>query len=320
MERKRPLPPPPPEPSGAPAPAGGSWEPFLDMYLGHLRVERGLSGNTVEAYGKDLADLTGFFASKGLQNPERVGRGDIMGFILHLSEAGLGARSRARKLSAARGFFSFLEGEGLVSANFAEGVEGPKLPSPLPKALTRDEVARLVSSPDLSKPGGLRNRAMFELLYAGGLRVSELAGLALGQLNLPESYVRVTGKGSKDRLVPVGDEAAAWLRRYLAEERPIQDKTGSAAALFLGARGKPLSRQYLWKLIAGHAALAGIRHASPHVLRHSFATHLVEGGADLRAVQAMLGHADLGSTEIYLKAADARLKSVHSKRHPRSGR
>jgi integrase/recombinase XerD len=289
------------------------------MYLGHLRVERGLSGNTVEAYGRDLADLRAYFAGKGLEGPARAGRGDIQGFVLHLAGKGIGPRSRARKLSAVKGFFAFLEEEGLAAADCASGVEGPKLPRPLPKALTREEAERLVVSPDLSRPGGLRNRAMFELLYAGGLRVSELSGLTLGQLNLPESYLRVRGKGSKDRLVPLGDEAASWIRRYLAEERPSQDRAGNAGALFLSARGRALSRQYVWKLITQHAALAGIRHASPHVLRHSFATHLVDGGADLRAVQAMMGHAGLGSTEIYLKTTDARLKSVHTRRHPRSG-
>ncbi|MDR3155203.1 MAG: tyrosine recombinase XerD [Deltaproteobacteria bacterium] len=297
------------------------WEALADLYLGHLRVERGLSPNTVSSYAKDLRDLAEYFAGSGVAGPERAGRGEIQGFLLHLSEdRSLGARSRARKLSAVKGFFSFLEDEGLAPRSRAGGIEGPRLPRPLPKALTREEAARLVASPDLSRRGGLRNRAMFELLYAGGLRVSELSGLALGQLNLPESFVRVRGKGSKDRLVPVGDEAAFWLARYLAEERPLLDVTGRAAALFLNARGKPLSRQYLWRLITEHAALSGIPHASPHVLRHSFATHLVEGGADLRAVQTMLGHAGLGTTEIYLRTADARLKQVHTSRHPRSGR
>jgi integrase/recombinase XerD len=289
------------------------------MYLGHLRVERGLSGNTVDSYGGDLADLREYFAQKGIGGPGQAGRGEIQGFVLHLAAKGIGARSRARKLSAVKGFFGFLEEEGLVERDCASGVAGPRLPQPLPKALTREEAERLVTSPDLTRTGGLRDRAMFELLYAGGLRVSELSGLTLGQLNLPESYVRVRGKGSKDRLVPVGDEACRWLGRYLAEERPSLDRTGNAGALFLNARGGPLSRQYVWRLISRHAALAGIRHASPHVLRHSFATHLVDGGADLRAVQSMLGHAGLGTTEIYLKTADARLKSVHARRHPRSG-
>ncbi|MDR1038911.1 MAG: tyrosine-type recombinase/integrase, partial [Deltaproteobacteria bacterium] len=236
----------------------GGWEALADMYLGHLRVERGLSGNTVEAYGRDLADLAAYFALNGIDGPGRVGRGEIQGFVLHLaSERGLGARSRARKLSAVKGFFAFLESEGLSPKDCASGVEGPRLPQALPKALTRQEAAALVASPDLAKPGGLRNRAMFELLYAGGLRVSELASLTLGQLNLPESYVRVRGKGAKDRLVPVGDEAALWLERYVREERPLRDKTGAAPALFLNSRGKPLSRQYLWRLIDRHAALAG---------------------------------------------------------------
>ncbi|MDR2612235.1 MAG: tyrosine recombinase XerD [Deltaproteobacteria bacterium] len=297
------------------------WEALRDLYLGHLRVERGLSPHTISGYARDLADLAAFFAGKGIDAPARAGRGEIQGFVLHLAaERGLSARSRARKLSAVKGFFAFLENEGLAERDCAAGVEGPRLPRPLPKALTRREAELLVTSPDLSRPGGLRDRAMFELLYAGGLRVSELAGLTLGQLNLPESFLRVRGKGSKDRLVPVGDEAARWLARYMAEERPRLDRTGKASCLFLNARGGPLSRQYLWRLVSRHSALAGIRHASPHVIRHSFATHLVEGGADLRSVQAMLGHAGLGTTEVYLRAADSRLKSVHSRRHPRSGR
>jgi integrase/recombinase XerD len=296
------------------------WEALAEMYLGHLQVERGLSPNTVEAYARDLGDLIRYFAGKGIRTPDRAGRGEIQGFVIYLAgERELGARSRARKLSAVKGFFAFLEREGLASQDSASGVEGPRLPKLLPKALSRKETELLVASPDTGKPGGLRNRAMFELMYAGGLRVSELAGLSLGQVNLGESYVRVRGKGSKERLVPIGDEAVRWIRRYIDEERPLHDVSGSAMALFLNARGKPLSRQYLWRLIDRHSALEGIRHASPHVLRHSFATHLVEGGADLRSVQTMLGHAGLESTEIYLKAADSRLKSVHTKTHPRSG-
>jgi integrase/recombinase XerD len=199
-------------------------------------------------------------------------------------------------------------------------VPGPKLPASLPKALSPEEILTLVTFPDTSTALGLRNRTMFELLYAGGLRVSELLNLTLGQINLEDSFLRVTGKGSKDRLVPIGRTAAEFLGLYLTRSRPLLAAPQSDSAVFLNRSGTKMSRQFFWKLISGQARLAGLPPVSPHVLRHSFATHLVEGGADLRAVQMMLGHASVGTTEVYLKVSSKRLREVHQRFHPRSGR
>jgi integrase/recombinase XerD len=304
-----------------PVPAQLAWEPILDLYLGHLKVERGLSPNTLEAYRKDILDFILFLAPLNKWEPQRVGRGDIQGFLLHLSSLGtLCPRSRARKLSAVKGFFLFLETEGMTKEGSpATGIQGPNLPKTLPKALSQEDMIKLVESPNLTRPGGLRNRTMFELMYAGGLRVSELLDLTVSQLALEESFLRVRGKGSKDRLVPIGPVSVYFLDRYLREERPKFSKKESANIVFLNNKGKRMSRQYFWRLVKESADLCGLEHVSPHVLRHSFATHLLEGGADLRSVQMMLGHARLGTTEIYLKVSDSRLKEIHTKLHPRAG-
>jgi integrase/recombinase XerD len=295
------------------------WEPMMDLYLGHLRVERGLSENTIAGYGRDIEDFIGFLAENDLKDPKKVGRGTIQAFLISLSDKGtLAPRSRARKLSAVKGFFVFLEDEGLVNASPSGGVEGPRLNKSLPKALSQADMQRLVESPDLTKPGGLRNRAMFELMYAGGLRVSELLDLTIGQLSLSESYLRVRGKGAKDRIVPIGEISLHFLTRYLEEERGKLAAKESDSHLFLNCRGSRMSRQYFWRLISTEAKLIGLDKVSPHVLRHSFATHLLEGGADLRSVQMMLGHERLGTTEIYLKVGSQRLKETHKKYHPRS--
>ncbi|MDR2459999.1 MAG: site-specific tyrosine recombinase XerD [Deltaproteobacteria bacterium] len=295
------------------------WEARMDLFLGHLQVERALAANTITSYARDIQDFIKFLKEIELNDPKDVGRGTVQAFLIHLTEKGkLAPRSRARKLSAVKTFFTFLENEGLIESSPSEGVQGPKLNKSLPKALSLEDIQRLVEFPDLNKSLGLRNRAMFELMYGGGLRVSELLDLTLGQISLSESYLRVRGKGAKDRIVPIGEVALHFLKRYLEEERGKMAKKGSDNHLFLTCRGRRMSRQYFWCLISQMAKLLGLENVSPHVLRHSFATHLLEGGADLRSVQMMLGHERLGTTEIYLKVSNKRLQEVHKKYHPRS--
>jgi integrase/recombinase XerD len=293
--------------------------PYKDLYLGHLAVERALSPNTVAAYASDLDDFLLHLKERGVKSPLAAGRGDLLDYLLHIADR-LGPRSRARRLSAVKGFYAFLEEENYVKGSPAASLESPALPRSVPKALGEEDVQRLVAAPDPSTPLGLRNRAMFELMYAGGLRVSELLDLSLGGLNLDEGFIRARGKGSKDRLIPVGDLAAFFVRRYLQEARPGLARGRERPWVFLNSRGGRMSRQYFWRLVSREAQALGLGRVSPHCLRHSFATHLVEGGADLRAVQLMLGHRGLGTTEKYLKTGSRRLKKVHEKSHPRGRR
>ncbi len=296
----------------------GLFENALDLYLGHLRVERNLSGHTLLAYGRDLSAFLAWLTARGATRWEQVDRGRLMGYFLELSDR-LSPRSRARSLSAIRAFFRFLEEERIVDHNPAHNFESPKLPRTLPKALGPEDILRLVTAPETDTPLGLRNRTMFELMYSSGLRVSELLDLTLARVNLEEAFLRVRGKGDKERLVPMGEVAANLLTRYLREARPRLAGPKSGALLFLNHRGGRLSRQYFWRVLGEYAGLLGLRGVTPHVLRHSFATHLVEGGADLRAVQMMLGHASLATTEIYIKVGAERLGRVHRQYHPRAG-
>ncbi|MDR2406141.1 MAG: tyrosine recombinase XerD [Deltaproteobacteria bacterium] len=297
----------------------GSFEFAMDLYLGHLRVERGLSANTVDSYSFDLKDLISFLRKLEIHSPEDTKRGHLMEYLMDMMEKSLSPRTRARRLSALKGFFLFLEGENMIPGSPASGLETPRLPGTVAKALSREDTLKLISSPPPTGAIGLRNRAMFELMYAGGLRVSEILDLSLGQLSLDEGYLRVRGKGSKERLVPIGDAAIHYVRLYLKEARSELLGGASSTQVFLNTRGKRMSRQYFWRLISREAALLGIPKTSPHALRHSFATHLVENGADLRAVQLMLGHSDLSTTEKYLKTGVRRLKKVHERTHPRGG-
>jgi integrase/recombinase XerD len=297
-----------------------AFEATLDLYLGHLRIERGLSGHTLDAYGRDLSSFFRFLAASGLTEPREVTSEMVTGFMNFLCETGgLGPRSRARKLAAVRSWCAFLEDEGAIESNPAVKVSGPKVPQPLPKAIKREDMEKLVTFPDPSETLGLRNRTMLEVMYAAGLRVSELLDLSLSGVNLNGSFLRVWGKGSKERLVPIGEAASRFLTRWLKSGRPQLATDKSPSNVFLNRRGKRLSRQYLWRLIGEIAVQAGLHEVSPHVLRHSFATHLLEGGADLRSVQMMLGHESLGTTEVYLKVETGRLSEVHRQFHPRSG-
>jgi integrase/recombinase XerD len=293
-----------------------------DRFLEQLLVERQLSGNTVEAYGRDLCRMRGFLVARGKTGAGEVSPADLTDYLLDLAEAGLKPRSRARALVAIRGLFRFLAAEKLVPGDPSENLAAPRVGSKLPSVLGLGDVDRLLAAPQSAgeSPRALRDGAMLATLYATGLRVSELIGLRLPELNLKGGFVRATGKGRKTRLVPLGDLAAERLTSYLDRARPrLVARRPAEMGLFLTERARPMTRQGFWKLIRRYARAAGIRReVSPHVLRHSFATHLVERGADLRAVQAMLGHADIATTQIYTHVSRARLLELYRKHHPRA--
>ena len=291
---------------------------YLDLFLDHLRVERGLSAHTIEAYGRDVSRFLRFLEERGIKGPEAAARSTIMSHFLELSRLGIGTRSRARALSAVKGFYSFLLKEDLVGEDPAGDLESPKSARHLPQFLSPREVEDLIKTPNASQPGGLRDRAMLELLYAAGLRVSELISVEMGRINLEAGYMRTMGKGSKERIVPIGDEAVFWINRYVEEARGTLLHGRHSPYLFLNRRGGKLSRQYFWRKIKEYAGAAGIvKNISPHTLRHSFATHLLAHGADLRSVQMMLGHSDISTTEIYTHVTNERLKKMHEQLHPR---
>jgi integrase/recombinase XerD len=292
---------------------------LIDAYLDHLRVERRLSPHTLEGYGRDLRAL-GEFAAGRDRNASDLDRQDLEALVRDLMGRGLSARSVGRAVACIRGFYRFLTLQRRVAANPADDLRAPRAWPALPKLLTLEEVDRLLAQPDTSTPKGLRDRALIELLYATGLRVSELVGLRAADLNLEEGWLTCTGKGSKQRVVPIGDAAAGWVRRYLTSGRPALLGRRVSSRLFVNARGGThgLSRVGFWKVLGGYARQAGIgRPISPHVLRHSFATHLLDRGADLRAIQLMLGHADLSTTQIYTHVLEARLRTLYEQFHPR---
>ena len=288
----------------------------IDGYLAYLRDVRRMSPNTVESYARDLAALAAF-AEKRQLDPAALDRRDLEAFVRSQMASGLSPRSTARAVACVRGFYKFLAVEQRRESSPADDLRAPRAWAALPKFLDLDEVDRLLAQPDVSKPRGLRDKALISVLYATGLRVSELISLRLPNLHLQEGYLTCIGKGDKERIVPIGQEATDWVRRYLADARPkLAPK--SSPWLFVNARGGPLSRVGFWKLLKEYGVKAGItRHISPHVLRHSFATHLLDRGADLRAIQMMLGHADLSTTQIYTHVLEARLRSVYDRFHPR---
>lgn len=292
---------------------------LIDAYLSHLSVERRLSVNTVESYGRDLAQLSAFAGGAG-RPVEQLDRRALEQLVRQLMGEGRSPRSVARAVACYRGFYRFLVVSGHQPENPAADLRAPRAFKTLPKFLSIEEVDRLLASPDTSDPRGLRDRALIELFYATGLRVSEMVSLRQQDLNLESGYLTCTGKGRKQRLVPIGDEASAWLTRYINEGRPALLKRRSSPRLFVNARGgSALSRVGFWKIVKAYGRHAGLPRAlSPHVLRHSFATHLLERGADLRAIQMMLGHSDLSTTQIYTHILDARLRAVYDKFHPRT--
>jgi integrase/recombinase XerD len=296
----------------------GEISPVIDAYLRHLEIERRLAGHTLEAYRRDLGRLTGF-ALAGGRTPETLTRTDLEACVRDAMASGLSPASSARFVAAVRGFYRFLRTTGRLAENPADDLHAPRSFLTLPRFLSADEVVALLAAPETTTPRGLRDRALIEVLYATGLRVSELVGLRLTDVRLQEGFVQCVGKGNKARLVPLGDEAAAWIRRYLGDARPALAKRRESPWLFLNARdGRPLSRVGFWKILKAYGRRAGVKsQLSPHVVRHSFATHLLEHGADLRAIQAMLGHADLSTTQIYTHVHEARLRAVYDQFHPR---
>ncbi len=287
-------------------------------YLDHLRIERRLSAHTLESYGRDLEALAAFAA--GQSRPiEALQRSDLEAFVRQQMARGLSPRSVARSLASIRGFFKFLVLDGRLAESPADDLQPPRAWPALPKFLSLDEVDALLAQPDVSTPLGLRDRAMLELLYATGMRVSELVGIRGADLHLDELYLTCVGKGNKERLIPIGEQAADWVRRYQRQARPALVARRAPARLFVNARGGPLSRVGFWKILKAYGRRAHLpRMLSPHVVRHSFATHLLERGADLRAIQMMLGHADLSTTQIYTHVLEARLRAVYDRFHPRA--
>jgi len=292
-------------------------EALLDAFIDTLWAERGLSRNTLQGYRYDLGQLAAHQSSRG-RTLVNASREDLLHFLATRLRAGRSPRSLSRYLSGFRQFYRWLLREGRIQEDPTALIESPKLGRGLPKALSEQQVSGLLEAPPVDTPLGLRDRTMLELMYASGLRVSELVGLELASVNLNQGVVRIMGKGSKERLVPLGEEAMSWLQRYLREARPELMGGHSSPLVFVTARKGGMTRQAFWYAVRKYAVAAGISQTvSPHMLRHSFATHLLNHGADLRVVQLLLGHSDLSTTQIYTHIAREGLKQLHSKHHPR---
>ena len=301
--------------------AGISWPrrvTMIDGYIAYLSSVRRLSPNTIESYARDLASLAAFATGRHAE-VHALGRKDLEAFVRELMSTGLAPRSVARTVACVRGFYRFVAVERKQEQSPADDLTPPRAWPALPKFLSLEEVDRLLAQPDTTTPRGLRDKALVEVLYATGLRVSELVSLRAGDLNLEEGYLTCIGKGDKQRMVPLGGDAVAAVRRYIGEGRGPLVRRKSSPWLFVNARdGGPLSRIGFWKVLRQYGVQAGIgRDLSPHVVRHSFATHLLDRGADLRMIQLMLGHADLSTTQIYTHVLEARLRTVYDKFHPR---
>lgn len=299
-----------------PSYAGG--QPSIDNFLDALWAERGLSRNTLSSYGYDLKNLAAYLARNHGTTLERATRDQILGFLAHEVRQGRNSRSLSRYLSGFRQYYQWLLRERRIDDDPTALIESPKLGRGLPKVIDETGIERLLNAPDTATPLGLRDRAMLETMYATGLRVSEIIGLELANLNINQGIVRVLGKGGKERLVPLGEHALEWINRYMNGARSELLKGRQSQAVFVTARGGGMTRQAFWYAIRRHAQAAGIEQKlSPHVLRHSFATHLLNHGADLRVVQLLLGHSDLSTTQIYTHIAREGLKQLHRKHHPR---
>lgn len=288
-----------------------------ERFLTYLRVERGLSPNTLTAYRTDLAKLSDFARTCG-KDLLSLQPDDLAYFLRALRQRGLNPKSIARALVTVRGLFKFLLQDGHLKLDPSSNLEAPKSWQSLPRFLASDEVARLLSTPDISTDTGLRDKAMLEVLYATGLRVTELVTLGAGNLNLDLGFLTVLGKGGKERAVPLGMSAVEWTRKYISIRPRLLSRDKTAAVLFITEGGHALSRQAFWKLVVSYGENAGIGHITPHLLRHSFATHLLENGADLRSVQMMLGHSDISTTQIYTHITNERLREIYQKFHPRA--
>lgn len=306
---------------------------LVDAFLDFLTVERGLAANTRSAYREDLAEFSRFLRDRKIDPIQSIDRQHITDFLLAQRKPGttargnprvegLSVRSVSRRLAAIRMFFRFLVREKFLAVDPTQNIDTPKLWHTLPQVLDYGEVERLLDAPQTGTKLGLRDRAMLELMYSSGLRVSEVSKLTLNELNLEAGFLRTTGKGNKERIVPVGKTAAKWLHQYLTESRPLLGKDNrSRAEVFLSSPGRSLSTKTIWHLVKKYARAAGIqKNIKPHTLRHSFATHLLDNGGDLRVIQEMLGHADISTTQIYTHVDQGRLKDTHYRFHPRSGR
>ena len=302
---------------GASAPVKGALRGEVSGFLNFCRIEKGLATNSLAAYEADLQNFVGFAErASGSAIPDRE---TVRHYLDSLYAAGLGSRSVARRLSTLRSFYAFLLREGRIDGDPTEHLGAPRQWQTIPKFLNLEEIERLSQSPDAARATGARDHAMIELLYATGLRVSELCSLGVADLNLEMGVLRATGKGRKQRMIPVGKSALAAVRAYLECGRAAILKGRPSRHLFVTARGGPMTRQAFWKLLRGHGRKAGVvHHLSPHVIRHSFATHLLEGGADLRSVQTMLGHADISTTQIYTHVMRSRLRKTVDEHHPRA--
>ena len=292
---------------------------WIRQFLDSLSLEKGLSRNTLLGYGRDLRRYARFLERQKISSPEKVRRREVMDFLLHEKDRRLGPASIARALVSIRMFHRFLAEEGKVAQDVTEALESPKLWKHLPECLSASEVERLLKTPNPRRVQGIRDQALLERMYATGLRASEVTALKLSSLDFQDGTLRVLGKGSKERIVPIGRKACESVRRYIARGRPRWLKRGKdVEALFLTQQGKAMSRQSVWAILKKAARSSGLRKkVYPHILRHSFATHLLEGGADLRVVQELLGHADIVTTQIYTHLDRSRLKGVHQKFHPR---
>lgn len=292
----------------------------LKLFIQYLSVERGLARNTLESYERDLTHYLDYIGKQGVRSLEESTKSHIVHYLLKLKQLGRAPATVSRNTVSIRAFYQFLVRERLIPHDPSLHMETPKLEKRLPKVLTVEEVERLLEAPDPSGPGGMRDKAMLELLYATGIRVSELISLNLGDVNLGMGFVRCIGKGSKERIIPLGKIAARWLGSYADTMRPLLLRKAKAEdALFINHLGTRLTRQGFWKIIKRYAREAGIdKEITPHTLRHSFATHLLENGADLRAVQEMLGHADISTTQIYTHVTKSRMKQIYDRTHPRA--
>ena len=292
---------------------------LTDRYLNYLLVEKGLAKRTLESYSRDLMRYVRFLADDGSANVSAADTPHILKYLIALRNSGLGARSRARHLVTLRGFYRFLVQENILDGDPVRQVDLPKTALKLPDVLSAEEIESLLNAPDSRKPTGIRDAAMLELLYAAGLRVSELIHLRVRDVNLEAGFVRVFGKGSRERVVPIGRYAVEKVRTYLQLARGRMLKEIASPYLFVARAGNPMTRQGFWKLLKKHARGVELhKKVTPHSLRHSFASHLLEGGADLRVVQEMLGHVDISTTQIYTHVAQQRLKQAHEKYHPRA--
>ncbi|PIZ84070.1 MAG: site-specific tyrosine recombinase XerD [Candidatus Omnitrophica bacterium CG_4_10_14_0_2_um_filter_44_9] len=286
--------------------------------MDYLSVERGLSLNTLVSYRRDLNTYLKFLDAVAKKTISDTSREDIRDFMMHEKDKGLSVNSIARNLAALRTFYSFLAREKLIRSDVSSYIDSPKLWKKIPDILSFDEVDRLIESTDLNKPQGIRDRAILELMYATGMRVSEVSNIKVSDVHMDVGFVRCIGKGKKERIIPLGKKAITAIARYLEKVRPGQLKGSGSAELFLNRSGKKISRVSLWKLVKGYARKVRIKkEMRPHILRHTFATHLLERGADLRSVQEMLGHANISTTQIYTHVTQDRLKSIHKMFHPR---